>query len=1092
MPLSTSDITDMLLCHEQLSSDESESDQRNWSSVSLFPNRRTLPTTPRITDGSNTITNNGDAPVATPQTQVMRPPAQTTQRMTLRRLRHQSMGDPCSLADLIRRFRATSQVIQSQVVEPPPQTVMTLQLQTRSADQDQYVTTADSLLTITGNTAAPQQMTQGPLTPDRDIDAAHTVQSVNKRQCNKPRSSTTASTTMDAIAHSVRTGAQIPGPVNAIAVSELLVQGTYTREQVKNCYSFVDWLTYVLKYVHTDCSLFTNDHTVSNVTEVIAYCTGLVPRLSELPHPEMRQFFTTVVHIVQYYHRRLLGFKNRITDVDSSIVSLIGRLCTTGLMPISDIVRLTTICRLTDLRSAIINNADNTYNRWIPTTAMMKFRDYDPELYDVLTLRIIDTIGRLAIVASVDVLRQCTPDQLQRLYTAKEFMIGCAAGDLQLFIDTCIRHRKFDWPMIRTMITQSGEQANHFHLNSLLLCRQHGIIDDATLLGHLHDYNNIIHPHGIEWPSTLIALMTATPINIDTGVIRKILSLGGEIPCTVVDVVHAQCPSVFASQSGWELLVERIKTLLYYENTVHVALPHDQAVLRIWNLLRISSIGIDEALSNVDRYHDIIMSTWCSDDPVIRKCRRTQLLIYLPLMSTIAKRRSACTAMYDQCTPTEQRTVIDNCSELLCNAFFKYLLDEHKASLFEFIRHITLNNQSVSITLPHALIKLKYDPAARAYCNHISESDIVQMLMHSHVHVDDVLQHHLTQLQTSMSNGQLPVHVRAIILEKIIAVCPVQCHKLSTTRYRLLWITDPSWRQYCEVLQSVTPSTPMIIENGSGIDAGGPRREFYGKLLVKMRDMFSVHDGYLLPKATVGTYDAMQIANIISRLVFVDHVKLGLDLHPALLMMMTFPDSITNRTPWSIVLQMMGSWHALININSGVQRTMSSIYADIQTRFPEQYAVMQVIAEAFHKPIALTPRALHHLLINDRLQLNDLSDRLTVGGTTQPDIYKRALLNILRSYDADTLMAFYMLWFASERPDFIFCPGVHVSIYVPNSTCSELNQIRSHTCTHTLEIPCIDTNAGDDYVQTRLAHLMDMALQNQRYAESINWLYQMG
>jgi hypothetical protein len=215
----------------------------------------------------------------------------------------------------------------------------------------------------------------------------------------------------------------------------------------------------------------------------------------------------------------------------------------------------------------------------------------------------------------------------------------------------------------------------------------------------------------------------------------------------------------------------------------------------------------------------------------------------------------------------------------------------------------------------------------------LTEDESLRLLVRC---TDDILQ--TTRSRAVIS--QLKRWEQAILAERCNSV-GFQIHS-SNRRYRLEWITDPTWMQFRKVLLKLK-NEPMVIENGNGIDLGAPRREFYSKLSPKLQHLFVTVDGYLMPRNDLESIDISALKILLQRLVYVDYVLLQttsgnsrihnvrpeLDLHPALLILMTLPDITDGKTQWNQITQYFGSWLSDIVPRASHERKLSSIYSEL-------------------------------------------------------------------------------------------------------------------------------------------------------------------
>jgi hypothetical protein len=261
------------------------------------------------------------------------------------------------------------------------------------------------------------------------------------------------------------------------------------------------------------------------------------------------------------------------------------------------------------------------------------------------------------------------------------------------------------------------------------------------------------------------------------------------------------------------------------------------------------------------------------------------------------------------------------------------------------------------------------------------------------------------RLQPSTQPSLLQLYLSSILMKNgdICDSCPGE----GEGDLHFYWSNKEPWTEFGAMLCTDVLNKPLVVDNGSAYDAGGPRTNLYYALGKQLRrDFFEeddkVGDGYLLPRLTDPSSDKpwsrgewILVGRAFHRAICIDRRKLDLDLHPALLLMMCsanleplLPAEVAP-APWIGELVLGETTISLLSPRfkwapEGQVRGLSNILSDVAVRYAKWIPAMRAIAEGFGsaKPCdcwkLCTPSRLRAGLCAETLDTSTLLDKLNI------------------------------------------------------------------------------------------------------------------
>jgi hypothetical protein len=169
------------------------------------------------------------------------------------------------------------------------------------------------------------------------------------------------------------------------------------------------------------------------------------------------------------------------------------------------------------------------------------------------------------------------------------------------------------------------------------------------------------------------------------------------------------------------------------------------------------------------------------------------------------------------------------------------------------------------------------------------------------------------------------------------------------------------------------------------------------------------------------------------------------------------------------------------------------LYADIRERYGDHYTAITRLSNAFEHIKPITPRTLQARLMKSSVDLDAIIESLQIRDAPSPH-YHSALVNIMRRMPQKTLMELFRFWFGTERPDIDFYGGVWLEFAPPvrdQHLAWSANQIHAYTCSYTMRVPRMADESSVAVLEPPLEGLLELALQNQRLADSAGLHFQL-
>jgi hypothetical protein len=697
-------------------------------------------------------------------------------------------------------------------------------------------------------------------------------------------------------------------------------------------------------------------------------------------------------------------------------------------------------------------------------------RHYDKELYDAIVMHTQDEINHINCVSALEILNKIKIENLERL------VLKIGSSWPSIVIQACIS-RKVNNDILLPLIDRYASSV-HYPLYLLDGLFQECFNEEVILL-RMHKITKLL--------PTLNAIIIQL-LKKENPISRKftnaLLCLMDSISADIVYMIHAVYPGLLDESHNRDKM--NISAFNRYSHALEPRTDNRWGE-KAWAIF--ATAKIDKKL-NKDMPIEIIVqhliSTWninSDESTKIYKKNALQKGFYYLVMYCM---KNEFTDIYNNLDKDAQIDVLVNSINTIVDfSITKYYVDKLATFIIDHIHDNPLPIETMlklKTLIPSVII--------------LSRNNYIKLFIQCTGNISPVDQY-IIKMQ-----GLRPLE-QAIIIEKYKDndFYPISVAK-SNKRYRLEWISNPSWNQFCKILNMVDDDLQLVIENGNGIDAGGPRREFYSKLSNDIQKcLFTKIEGYLMPRMDLSDKEIEYLVKLLHRLVFIDYIRFSkvnmqcvrpeLDLHPVLLIMMTLPHITTAETPWEIVTWLLGDWLKEYSPQTFYSKIFSNIYHELNNRYMLHFSVITKIGNAFKKSHPLTPRILQYRLVGEKILLDDLLDKLRVVENKDAKYYLDVFKLVLKSLDEDKITELFKFWFGTERADYVHdFPLLQLFIAPSNN----LRNIHSHSCANQLDIPklVMPDNAlpSPDALFTDMNTLLLAALENQRRSESINWLFQ--
>jgi hypothetical protein len=333
-----------------------------------------------------------------------------------------------------------------------------------------------------------------------------------------------------------------------------------------------------------------------------------------------------------------------------------------------------------------------------------------------------------------------------------------------------------------------------------------------------------------------------------------------------------------------------------------------------------------------------------------------------------------------------------------------------------------------------------------------------------------------------------------------------------------------AWRVLTSALEKHQTKSWMI-GNGGAHDAGGVSKEFWnciGEYALKELLEAGPDGGPLLPKLGVTTSTLNTLGEALAYAVFGFKTALGIELHPALLCMLSYkwcyiPSTTGKNMPGVILRSILGAGtlmmiapRAAYLAKEHPDLPITSFTSELLHRYRKQLPGMLAIVDGWNKmKTALriqhtsteTPDKLLSAIMGDRsCDVDRLDAALLVRDYIHDDksvvarnvsIYRQALLDELRRLSLAERREFYRFWFGTEQPTWNDDKPCAEIVRAPDRP----NVAVSHTCSNGLEIKYLATDDEQPPTTERLGNyvreMLQNTLENQRRAVEVGLRFQM-
>lgn len=833
-------------------------------------------------------------------------------------------------------------------------------------------------------------------------------------------------------------------------LTDLLSIGCLTFDQLKIVLPDSKWYDLLLHQITTIPNIL--HPPASEIVQLIAYY-----RAQEL----ILSTNNIIISISNYVKINLHRLGMAINEIEHGIADLYRDLHKANMCTEIALITIPSFhpTAFVELRANLIQNGmiDNANSMHLSS------RQHDPQLYDAIILHGQASLTSINQVLHEELIVKLEISTLEKIFANSDML---NYKNSELLVKVAI-NRKMNSIVINTLINKYITTEDYPVL--LLTALIAGRLDEKYVISQLLQVKKPIFD--IDMHDKFHEILCLAPATVSCDFMRSLLQIIKSIPPFIIYDVHVAHPGLLDEPSILPLL--SLGALQHY--TFIREIPDEHSHARAWAMFfqtnenYLPLYNVANATSLVDTWNG------CS-------AHREAMCKNIHILAAILGDNDKLNAIYLQLDEKAQVFVILNCIKLISLPNQKRFLDNLKL----FIRDNMYTN---SLPISTVLKLRTAEPSVFKLTNEESLQLLVVCIKGSKQFINDV------PLFNKLEKWE-----QAILSEVLngIGFLPY----VTRQRYRLEWISDPSWNQFKCILLKLN-NNRMVIENGNGVDMGGPRKEFYSKLSPKLRHLFVELDGYLMPRSNLDKDDINALRILLQRVVYIDysimsqinnnniilHVQCTrpeIDLHPALLLLMTFPTLVTSKSPWKLIAWYMGSWLGTLFPRSSFEKSLSCIYSELSEKYSNYYSVMLEISNEFAL-LPISPRELQARLVGKLVTREILIDVVKIVGIPGADIYLAAFKVALGSLPDDIIPELMRFWFATDRPNFTEQhPLLQFIVCDPNN-----RNIVSHSCAGQLDIPKLSTGESNkEEIVQDITNLIMAALENQRRAESINWLYQ--
>jgi hypothetical protein len=345
----------------------------------------------------------------------------------------------------------------------------------------------------------------------------------------------------------------------------------------------------------------------------------------------------------------------------------------------------------------------------------------------------------------------------------------------------------------------------------------------------------------------------------------------------------------------------------------------------------------------------------------------------------------------------------------------------------------------------------------------------------------------------------------------------------SDKKLRFQWGRKGAWEEFGWTLVNNALVRPLDVRNGPAVDAGGPKSQLFyevGRQLKGPAGLLEMHpeDGYLLPRLALASgsppspADMHLLGRAIARNLLTDsECHLDLDLHPALLIILSAPDlnghlpaakKLDVATPngctwsWGVSTSLLGG-SAMIDLVSprfkwleGNEMCLQSILDDIAERYAPWMPAMQNIRLGFQArtrcdKIVFTPQYIRRGLCSERVDMRCFMEVLQVKTSVASphtgeilDAYRAAFASIFSDWSREQIEELLVFWTGSNSPR-LNDPTKPPSLMIRPPG----EGVFARTCFYSLEVPLLQMASCHLELVEQLRAVLIQALESQRLSE---------
>jgi hypothetical protein len=318
-------------------------------------------------------------------------------------------------------------------------------------------------------------------------------------------------------------------------------------------------------------------------------------------------------------------------------------------------------------------------------------------------------------------------------------------------------------------------------------------------------------------------------------------------------------------------------------------------------------------------------------------------------------------------------------------------------------------------------------------------------------------------------------------------------------------------------LDTVPVSSIMVVSNGSGLDYGGIRKEFFETLGLELWAIMDEVNRRLLPKAETAPDLLHDIGRILYRAYAVDRRPLGVTLHPLVHIACCWEwlfSTVSEQYPWIAVEHLLGQewilelapnfYYSVRDMPLIEKQYMSCIgFVEEITQRHEAYipAVLAIragfMSMSCHRgALALqrcTPPQWFDAAIAGvgELHLDQLAALLQVTCPEDvsdiADLYSASLLEIIRDSSIERKRELYRFWFGTTHPNWSHDTPPKLLIIGAGAS----RGMFARTCFNQLEIPRMPSDRDFFELGAYLTELLNTSLLNYETTRRLGDLYQM-